>query len=130
MTNKEEERSMREIENYCVGCETCVHCGRDKNVEIITCDICGDQIEGDSCTEDDESGRPLDLCKKCMEKVDFLASYIDKEPYSTFVEILRQRPEVDMEDAGEMIELVSRYYQSRITRLNIKISKLSRGGST
>ena len=35
-------------ENQCVGCETCMgrHCPK-RNVEILVCDDCGEDIEGD-----------------------------------------------------------------------------------
>lgn len=33
---------MRSTENYCVGCEHCVNCGRREDVEIYICDCCGD----------------------------------------------------------------------------------------
>lgn len=29
-------------ENFCVGCETCMNCGRREDVEILVCDNCGD----------------------------------------------------------------------------------------
>lgn len=34
---------MRELENYCVGCpQGCIHCGREVDVEVVYCDVCGD----------------------------------------------------------------------------------------
>ena len=33
---------MREMENYCVGCERCINCGRRDDVEVLICDCCGD----------------------------------------------------------------------------------------
>jgi len=51
-------------ENYCVGCETCYHCGRDKDVWIWECDICGDTFY-----EEDEviqiNGK--DYCERCYK---------------------------------------------------------------
>lgn len=36
----------REWENDCVGCpQGCVNCGRDRDYEVIYCDVCGDSEE-------------------------------------------------------------------------------------
>lgn len=44
---------MKKIENQCVGCDVCYHCGR-KQVEVLICDECKDYAdyetsEGDFC---------------------------------------------------------------------------------
>ncbi len=53
-------------ENYCVGCpQGCGHCGRDKDVWIWECDICGETFY-----EEDEVTRinGKDYCNRCYEK--------------------------------------------------------------
>lgn len=40
-----EKENMKKIENRCVSCpQGCIHCGRDQ-VEVLTCDDCGDEAE-------------------------------------------------------------------------------------
>lgn len=46
---------MTTVENNCVGCEVCWHCGRDEQ-EVVVCDECGDYAdyktsEGDFCEQ-------------------------------------------------------------------------------
>lgn len=37
---------MRSIHNDCVGCpQGCIHCGRDEDYWIITCDLCHAEID-------------------------------------------------------------------------------------
>lgn len=35
---------MKKIENQCVGCDVCYHCGRNK-VEVLVCDECKDYAD-------------------------------------------------------------------------------------
>ena len=36
---------MRQYENFCVGCpQGCIHCGREHDVLVISCDKCGEDI--------------------------------------------------------------------------------------
>ena len=37
-----------EIENECVGCETCANCGRDRDYRVYYCDNCGDNASEDN----------------------------------------------------------------------------------
>lgn len=37
-----------EIENDCVGCETCANCGRDRDYKVYYCDNCGDNASEDN----------------------------------------------------------------------------------
>ena len=32
---------MKYKENFCVGCETCINCGRNKDITLYECDECG-----------------------------------------------------------------------------------------
>ena len=34
-----------EIENECVGCETCANCGRDRDYRVYFCDSCGETAD-------------------------------------------------------------------------------------
>lgn len=56
----------RSIENFCVGCpQGCINCGRKKDVLVITCDWCGDDIY---YPEDAEDVNGNDVCHKCYER--------------------------------------------------------------
>lgn len=50
-------------ENQCVSCDTCIgrHCPK-RSVEIIVCDDCGDDIEGDIYEVEGD-----DLCESCLK---------------------------------------------------------------
>lgn len=50
-------------ENQCVSCDTCIgsHCPK-RNVAIIVCDDCGDDIEGDLYEAEGD-----DLCESCLK---------------------------------------------------------------
>ena len=53
---------MRRIENCCVGCERCTHCGLNRTV-CIYCDECGNE-----CGEDLEAYEYEDkeICTECL----------------------------------------------------------------
>ena len=51
----------REWENNCVSCpQGCIHCGREKDYEVIYCDVCGESAE----TMYEFEGE--DLCEACL----------------------------------------------------------------
>lgn len=54
------------VENACVGCpQGCIHCGRDQDRLVVTCDICGENIE----FSDFSDIRKLDdneVCDECF----------------------------------------------------------------
>ena len=65
-----EDVGMKRIENDCVGCDYCVHCGRDK-VLYIYCDVCND-------TDDkiyNFDGK--DYCYQCLVK-ELISHYSDE----------------------------------------------------
>lgn len=51
------------IEDHCVGCDRCYHCGRD-HIRVYICDKCGDYVDGE--LYDTEAG---ELCKACTLKL-------------------------------------------------------------
>lgn len=54
-----------EIENNCVGCERCAHCGRDRQ-EVHYCDKCGDYADGFNPLYVGENGE--ELCWDCYKE--------------------------------------------------------------
>lgn len=52
-----------EYDNLCVGCETCRHCGRDKDYPVyaLVCDDCGDDD-----VEELYEYNGQELCKGCL----------------------------------------------------------------
>ena len=52
---------MKKIENLCVHCEICVHCGQDK-ATVFVCDNCGEEYEPNELYDYDGE----DLCKDCL----------------------------------------------------------------
>lgn len=56
---------MREIQNDCCGCPglECIHCGREKDYEVIICDIC------DKAEEDMYEYNGKDYCEDCLFNV-------------------------------------------------------------
>ena len=73
---------MRNIENYCVGCETCAgYCRYKNDVEIISCDFCGSQ-------EDIYEVNGNEICIDCLLKDDECISdfiYEYKNEYLNFI---------------------------------------------
>lgn len=58
---------MKKIENQCVGCPPNMGCMGsacpNRNVEIVICDICGEEIDLDDLYEVDGE----DLCESCLK---------------------------------------------------------------
>ena len=56
---------MREIDNFCCGCDVCRHCGRNKDVIHYQCDDCGaDNIDGETVIYSDNDG--FFYCLPCL----------------------------------------------------------------
>ena len=69
---------MRLTDNYCVGCEVCMHCGR-RNVLHYVCDSCyADTLDGETKMYGDNGKH---YCYKCIIKnneSEFLSDMIDE----------------------------------------------------
>lgn len=50
------------VENNCVGCEHCIHCGRDEQL-ALACDVCEQPVDEDDLYEDEDGGV---ICKYCI----------------------------------------------------------------
>lgn len=52
-------------ENDCVGCDDCVHCGRNHWYYAFNCDECGEYIDPEDVRNDDGK----DYCPKCYQRL-------------------------------------------------------------
>ena len=54
-------------DNLCVGCpQGCISCGRNRDYEIVECDICGKTITDEYDFHEHEG---KDYCDKCYDKM-------------------------------------------------------------
>lgn len=54
---------MEKYTNFCNGCEVCHGCGLNREVLVIMCDCCGDEIDPDDAFNDGDE----DLCLDCLK---------------------------------------------------------------
>lgn len=69
---------MKYKENFCVGCETCTNCGRNKDITLYECDECSNvSSEKDFLTN--INGR--DLCPICLKQYEHRLSINEISKY-------------------------------------------------
>lgn len=104
---------MVRIENNCVGCERCYHCGRD-HVKAYICDKCGNYVDSDELYDTDAG----ELCKACMLQM------FEKKFYGDF----EDQEEMCCEECGDYAEDFYNYHgmwlcEDCMTKQYNKVSK-------
>ena len=103
---------MYEIENFCVGCEHCINCGRNKDVKLYSCDICYEPIvedEEDVRHVKDRKGNVLDLCPECDNKLQFFEDYTELNS-TECLELVKNNPNMDINNSADVAEALSKFY--------------------
>lgn len=60
----------RSVENDCVGCpQGCIHCGRNKDYVLITCDFCEEQIVYEDINDVKKVLDKYDICNGCKNAI-------------------------------------------------------------
>lgn len=77
-------------ESDCVGCETCINCGRRDDYYVFECDDCYEQI----CDDEIYEYNGKDLCATCYAK----ATISNETVVECLEELLNELTEEDHED--------------------------------
>ena len=70
----------RLVDNFCVGCEVCRHCGRKNDVIHYECDDCGaDNIDGETRIFSDERYHYCMTCLIRKHLLDFATDMVEEQ---------------------------------------------------